>query len=219
MNKNILTYATALLIGGSLFLTSCKKDETAPVITLKGDSVQVVNLTEAADPGATANDEKDGDVSTAITSDYATKVMKNEVNTYTVTYTVSDEAANQATKSRTVKVKGDFLAGAYAAQDIVTGSNTGNGLYNYTLTATASADTYNRLTLKDFAGFTNANVYCLVVGTVVTIPSQTITSIDLPNGGTISGSGTYDGAAKKFLTINYTGNNDIGTGNVTLVKQ
>ena len=59
MKRNLMMYATTLLIGGSMVFTSCK-DEEAPVITLKGDSVQVVNLTEAADPGATANDDKDG---------------------------------------------------------------------------------------------------------------------------------------------------------------
>ncbi len=218
MNKNILTFVTALLVGGSLLLTSCKKDETAPVITLKGDSVQVVNLTEAADPGATANDEKDGEI-TVISSDYATAVNKNQVGTYTVKYTASDEATNEATKNRTVKVKGDFLAGSYSATDVVTGSTSGSGTYTYNVTATASADTYNKLTINNFGGFSGATVYCTVVGTVVTIPSQNFTGGGIPSGSTISGSGTYDGAAKKFLTMNYSGNNDIGNGNITLIKQ
>lgn len=218
MNKNILTLATALFIGGSLLLTSCKKDETAPVITLKGDSVQVVQLTEATDPGATANDEKDGEI-TAINSDYSTAVNKNQVGTYTVKYTASDEAANEATKSRTVKVKADYLAGTYGVTDVVTGSTSGNGTYTYNTTATASADTYNKISISNFGGFSGATVYCTVQGTVVTIPSQNFTGGGIPSGSTISGSGTYDGAAKKFLTINYSANNDIGNGTCTLIKQ
>jgi hypothetical protein len=217
MKRNLMMYATTLLIGGSMVFTSCK-DEEAPVITLKGDSVQVVNLTEAADPGATANDDKDGDVSSAITSTYLTAVEKNNVGTYTATYTSSDESGNTTTKDRTVKVKGDYLAGSYNVNDVVTGSTSGSGTYTYTVTASASADTYNKLTLSDFGGF-NATVYCTVEGTVVTIPSQNFSGVGVPAGTTISGTGTYDGAAKKFLTINYTGTNDVGNGTCTYTKQ
>jgi hypothetical protein len=195
MNKNILTFATALLVGGSLLLTSCKKDETAPVISLKGDSVQVVQLTEAADPGATANDEKDGDIS-VINSDYSTAVNKNQVGTYTVKYTASDEAANEATKSRTVKVKAAYLAGNYSVSEL--------GINPYNVEVKEDISIYNKLSITTFGAFTNAVVSCEVSGSTITIPSQTVTSIDLPTGSTISGSGSYDGASKKISTITYT---------------
>ena len=79
------------------------KDTTAPVITLTGNNPQVIEAgTQYVELGATATDNRDGDLSTAIVID-ATQVNTSVPGTYTVTYNVSDSAGNlAATATRTV---------------------------------------------------------------------------------------------------------------------
>ena len=86
----------------SFSTTSC--DTTAPVITLLGvDPVVVEFGSTYLDGGATASDNYDGDLTTAI-------VVVNPVDTsvlgdYTITYNVSDAAGNAATQvTRTVSI-------------------------------------------------------------------------------------------------------------------
>jgi hypothetical protein len=217
MKKQFLLATTILFVGGSALLTSCKKDETAPVITLTGGKEVSFDLAAAAEPGVTADDEKDGDVTAAVTSDWATAVKKNEVGTYTVTYKVSDEAANEATETRTVKVKSDKLAGSYSVTDIVSGGSF-PGTYNYTVTITQSSTDYNKVLIGNFLGLgTSVSGSATVSGTTLTIPAQAIAT----SGGTfnVSGSGQYDGAAFKITKLTYTGDNGLGNGDATLVKQ
>jgi PKD repeat protein len=77
--------------------------DSKPVITLKGDNPLTITVGEEyVDPGATAYDEEDGDLSDQI-------VITGTVDTstpgeYTVTYTVRDSAGNTATATRVVKV-------------------------------------------------------------------------------------------------------------------
>ena len=78
-------------------------DTTAPVITITGANPVDVDLgTTYSDAGATATDSYDGDLTSSIT--VSSNVDTNTVGTYTVTYTVSDAAGNQATETRTVNV-------------------------------------------------------------------------------------------------------------------
>lgn len=90
-------------INGSI--TGIGPDTTPPVITLIGDAS--VNLTRGAswtDPGATASDDQDGDISGNIIVGGDT-VDTNTVGTYIITYNVSDATGNPAVqKSRTVIV-------------------------------------------------------------------------------------------------------------------
>ena len=79
-------------------------DTTAPVIALSGNALVTVAVGAAySDAGATASDNRDGDISNRI-------VVSGSVNTlvvgsYTLTYTVSDLAGNAATPvTRTVSV-------------------------------------------------------------------------------------------------------------------
>ncbi|MFH0894871.1 MAG: DUF5011 domain-containing protein [Bacteroidota bacterium] len=96
---------SVLFLLGILVISSCKKkDTTAPTISLKGDNPMLIAVGSTfTDPGATAVDDVDGDISVAI-------VASNNVNTavegnYTVTYNVSDEEGNKADEvKRTVKV-------------------------------------------------------------------------------------------------------------------
>ena len=80
-------------------------DQDPPVITLLGDNPQTVEAGSAyAEAGATALDVIDGDVSTSIIID-ASAVDTGNPGSYTVTYTVTDEAGNIGTATRTVDVE------------------------------------------------------------------------------------------------------------------
>jgi uncharacterized protein (TIGR02145 family) len=71
-------------------------DTEAPVITLIGESpVSIDQDATYTDPGATATDNVDGDITANITA--TSNVDTSTVGTYTVTYTVSDAAGNAAT--------------------------------------------------------------------------------------------------------------------------
>jgi M6 family metalloprotease-like protein/LPXTG-motif cell wall-anchored protein len=78
-------------------------DNTAPVIELNGDNpFELEEGSEFVDPGFTATDNVDGDVTSEVTVTSAVDI--NTVGEYVVTYTVTDEAGNQSTVTRTVKV-------------------------------------------------------------------------------------------------------------------
>jgi hypothetical protein len=89
-----------------LFLVSCGGDDeeldtTAPVITIVGDNpISVAQNADYQDEGATAEDAVDGSV-TVITSG---EVDTTTLGSYTITYTATDVAGNQATAARTVNV-------------------------------------------------------------------------------------------------------------------
>lgn len=79
------------------------EDTKKPVIKLKGNStITIKENEEFKDPGATATDDVDGD----ITKNIKTKgtVDTKKPGKYTITYTVSDKAGNKATKKREVVV-------------------------------------------------------------------------------------------------------------------
>src|SRR5699024_780662 len=79
------------------------EDTVAPEITLNGDNPMELEVGETYDePGATAEDDVDGDVSDAI--EVTGDVDTSTVGEYEVVYTVSDEAGNEATATRVVNV-------------------------------------------------------------------------------------------------------------------
>ncbi len=85
--------------------TSTDVDTVKPVLTLNGDTNITLTLTVGdtyVDAGATATDNKDGDITDAIVVD--NPVDTTTAGTYTITYTVSDAAGNEATATRTVTV-------------------------------------------------------------------------------------------------------------------
>ncbi|THB70247.1 MAG: DUF5011 domain-containing protein [Gammaproteobacteria bacterium] len=78
-------------------------DKVAPVITLNGDNpMTVYKGSEFVDPGATANDNIDGDLtSEIIVNGY---VDTSTIDSYALIYAVSDAAGNQTNAKRTVNV-------------------------------------------------------------------------------------------------------------------
>ncbi len=79
------------------------KDITPPVITLKGDQViRLLTGQKFTDPGATAFDDKDGDITASLERN--STVDTSTAGNYKVTYFVTDKAGNHTEISRTVRV-------------------------------------------------------------------------------------------------------------------
>ena len=78
-------------------------DTKAPAITLAGDSEMTVEAgTEFSDPGYTAEDNYDGDVTDKVSVDGDVDTKK--CGDYTLTYTVSDSSENESQEERIVHV-------------------------------------------------------------------------------------------------------------------
>jgi len=102
----ILTYHVADESGNTAQVTRrvIYVDVTAPVITLLGDTeMELDNGSSYEEPGFTAVDDCDGDITQQVTVEGA--VNTDEAGTYTLTYTVADAAGNSITVVRTVTVK------------------------------------------------------------------------------------------------------------------
>lgn len=79
-------------------------DPDAPVITLLGDNPLYLNVDDTyVEPGATATDPQDGDLSGSIDIN-STDVNTSAIGNYTVIYTVTDLDAKTTTAERTVVV-------------------------------------------------------------------------------------------------------------------
>ena len=77
-------------------------DATPPVITISGDAnVNHEQGTIYSDPGATATDNVDGDLSVEVSGSVDDAVA----GTYTITYSATDQAGNSSSATRTVQVQ------------------------------------------------------------------------------------------------------------------
>ena len=101
----ILTYSVADAAGNeaNASRTVTVVDTTHPVLTLLGDA----NMSQAkdsawVDPGATASDSLDGNLTSSITITGTVDV--NTTGVYTLTYSISDGASNEANATRVVNV-------------------------------------------------------------------------------------------------------------------
>lgn len=80
-------------------------EETAPTITLNGDSHITINVGDTyTEKGAKANDSKDGDITSKIS--ISGTVNTSKAGTYTITYTVKNSSGKSTTVTRTITVKG-----------------------------------------------------------------------------------------------------------------
>lgn len=79
-------------------------DKIVPVITVIGSAtVEIFQGQSYQEPGVTAFDDIDGDITSAIIKDVSTLDI-NTIGQYSIHYSVADQAGNQASASRTVKV-------------------------------------------------------------------------------------------------------------------
>lgn len=143
-----LTFTSLVLIT-LLFFGACKRDKTAPVISLIGENPFEITYTNiTSDPGATAHDETDGNITNEISSDWKTVINVNKRAEYLVTYTSSDKAANTSTATRKVIVRYSAanLIGNYNSTWTLSGTlYTGNA--SYTITA---GDTPNQVIIQNY---------------------------------------------------------------------
>ncbi len=190
-------------------IVSGAADATAPVITLNGAST--INLTVGdsfTDPGATATDNVDGNISANIV--VTGSVNTSVAGTYTLNYNVSDAAGNAATQvSRTVNVNepaGDTQAPT--APTNLTASNITETTAS--LSWTASSDNVGVTEYEVFSSGTSigtvtstgANITGLVANTTY---SYTVTSKDAA-GNVSSASNTAT-----FTTLGGTGSGSTTT--------
>jgi sulfatase modifying factor 1 len=101
----ILTYSVADAAGNeaNASRTVTVVDTTNPVLTLLGDAnVSQAKNSAWVDPGATASDSLDGNLTSSITITGTVDV--NTTGVYTLTYSISDGASNEANATRVVNV-------------------------------------------------------------------------------------------------------------------
>jgi len=110
--------------------------------------MEIIYGTPTADPGATAKDEKDGDISNKIKSNWNTNVDLNNIGEYTVTYYVEDGKANSATATRKVIVK--LNSSNYFGEYNTTWTVTGQGTYNNSISTISQGDSVNQFIIYPF---------------------------------------------------------------------
>lgn len=102
----VVTYTVADSSGNETTITRniVYKDVIAPVIKLKGQkSISLKVGATYEEPGFTAEDECDGDISDSVT--VKGKVNTKKAGTYTISYKVKDSSGNETVVKRTVTVK------------------------------------------------------------------------------------------------------------------
>jgi hypothetical protein len=204
MKKLFISFAAIAILGSLIFLSSCKKDDTsAPTLTLKGDATITIDLGDTyTDLGATANDDKDGDISSKVKVQ-GIPANTNEAGEYTITYNVEDAAGNTATElTRILYIRTNKLAGQY---DVKESNDIDTTTTPYNITVTQSSTAYNKLIISNFGAYGNSILVDAIVDKAdISIPAQSFTVSGIKY--TISGSGgTYDGSPSvfKLLTIKY----------------
>ena len=81
-----------------------KENAKAPKISIIGESTMTLNVGDSyTEKGATAKDDKDGDITSDI--QISGSVNTSKAGTYTITYKVKNSAGKETTKTRTIVVK------------------------------------------------------------------------------------------------------------------
>lgn len=144
----------ACVISSFVVFTSCKPedDTTDPVIFLKGDNpyaLDSIGSTSFQEPGFTAVDETDGDISNRVMVQYPS-IATDSAKTYQAVYTVMDEAGNSFKTYRLISVRNSiaFMEGVYS-HDTLNCDNTKTVFQNII----SGSPIINRdFTISNFAG-------------------------------------------------------------------
>lgn len=205
MKKRML-FVGGLFICGILFFNACETtDLTAPVIKLNGSGSYIIELGDAMpDLSATAEDNKDGNITTSIVVT-GTPENTDRVGLYTITYNVTDKAGNADTKTRTLTIKSTKLASLVGTAQYSVAETDKKVNYNVTVSQSQVEGNYNVLNVENFgaAGVTNS-IAIKATSTGIVIDPQTITVSG--DQVTITGTGTYGkvGSNYNILVITYT---------------
>lgn len=197
---NIRTLLLYVILPSSLLVSSCrKKDQTPPVLTLNGEPTVTIFVGDTyADPKATAQDDRDGDISGDVRVEGLISPLK--AGEYIVTYKVADDAGNEAipvSRKVLVKHKNTFIAGDYTASEAC---NFGN-VDPYDASITASPDDLISVTLKNFGNY-NTTIDLTAALSGETNQTITLTANQVNAGIVYNGSGTVS-ADGRVITINY----------------
>jgi hypothetical protein len=186
--QNRFIHLVISLLGGIL-IVSCGNDVRAPEIELNGKTNDTIELnSNYSEPGYTAKDKKDGDITHKVMVSGA--VNPNKTGDYFIKYEVIDKAGNSAKAERTVNVfnKAFFLEGIYTVNEIVKGANPGQ--FNYSVHAKSSETKNMQLELNNFGAYgIYVNVRADISGNIITIPLQSPNGMPSGSEGSITGSG------------------------------
>ena len=180
----------ALLIAGLLLASCSENDDVPPVLTMNGQDTLFHVLNAAYnDPGATAIDDTEGNISDKIYVD--NQVDINRVGEYTVNYRVVDESGNEApTLTRVVYVynQGVDYYGDYFAEDVEV--YPGQTFCNYPSYSWGDSIQNFRSVFLEFACSSKRTVYADVIDTLIILPFQLIQdsvfSMSIQGAGTIN---------------------------------
>ena len=163
MKTKISILTLAVITTTTLMFTGCGVDDlSTPTIVLEGDDPMIVELGGTyTEPGFTATDDEDGDISANVIVDDS-DVNTNEIDEYEVSYTVTDEAGNVGTTTRIVRVvmsKSSYV-GIYQVHEICDMDEDGifgEGdvdfeINDYTVTISAGGDD-NELIFENFGAY------------------------------------------------------------------
>lgn len=163
MKTRISILTLAVIAAGATIFTGCGTDDlSTPTIVLDGDDPMIVALGGTfVEPGFTATDDEDGDVSANVTTDDS-DVNTSAIGEYEVSYTVTDKAGNVGTTTRIVRVVMDkpHYTGTYQVHEIC--DMDGDGILgeagveyeinDYTVTVTSGGDS-NELLFENFGAY------------------------------------------------------------------
>ncbi len=189
-SKNVMKitklFTAALIVGaGAIVLTGCGDDDlTSPVITLDGDSPMTVVLGGTyVEPGFTATDNEDGDLTLSVTSDES-DVNTDMIGKYDVLYSVTDKAGNTGTETRDVWVAAvkTSYTGTYSVSE--TCSDGGTYTYDTSISPGSGSD---EILINNFGGYgTTVNVLTTISGDLGDVLVVNYTT----GGATFTGTGT-----------------------------
>lgn len=205
MKNQIKIISVSFLVLALFFIAACKKDPqdtVAPLIYMNGPATAYWQQNKSyADPGCTANDDKDGTVAVISSG----SVNPGVIGVYTINYTAKDAAGNSISTSRTVKVVN--FDGKY---DLVhtnctdTSRNTVPTHPDSSIVNASGFSTYYDLKIDNF-GRRNGNlVNASFYGESMTVIKQaSVTGVGDLIEGVASISGTGIGADKIRLTFHF----------------
>jgi len=205
MKKNVCT----LLLCSALILSCGKKDTpdptptptptpdvVDPVITLVGNVNDTVSLNaNYADPGATATDNVDGNITASIV--ITGNLNTNQTGDYLRKYNVSDAAGNAANEiTRFVHVKNDagFLAGTYQA--VPNCGSTPSSQYNTNITVSSTVN--NEFQFSNLLYNTTGKAAVCTLGSSKT--TFTVNTLTGNNGVVFSATGQVN--SNKTISLN-----------------
>lgn len=214
MKKHLLLSCVALALTAIVF-TGCKDDEdtTPPTITLSGpnpDNLEM--LTSYVDPGYSASDDEDGNLTANVVVDYS-EIDNRLPGSYEVHYELTDNAGNAADVHREVNV---YCTPAALAKNYTVKDSCGSGasllVFNYAQSITVNSSTSIKFSkFADYSGNTNITATVATDGTI-TIALQQANGI-----GSLSENHTFQGSGYVTPTgiyITYTDTN-LSQGNTS----